>query len=373
VANPTYWRTADQPVWEGGPSGAPKIQTAIVRNVPEWGTRFAALQAGDAEHVTPGSIADYPQLDEFVGEECNHVTDECQPTENPDLPLRRWSNLPAVTRTDVFMNFNVATDDAGNNPYIGSGQLDGNGVPPDFFSDIHVRKAFNLCFDYDLFIADAQNGLGVRNNGPIILDMLGYNPSGPMYQFDLDACAAELEQAWGGVLPEVGFRLQATFNTGNIERQTVAAILQTNLAAINPLYQVEIVGLPWPTLLRSFRARQLPLAISGWLEDIHDPHNWVQPYLVGTFAGRQNLPAEMLAKYGELINAGATESDPATRQQIYYDLQQMVYEDAPDIFLSQATSNRYEQRWVQGYFYNPLQTSIGPYFYAYSLAGGASN
>ena len=68
-----------------------------------------------------------------------------------------------------------------DSPYIGSGQLDGNGIPPDFFTDINVRKAMNYCFDYETYISEALNGQGVRNNGPIILDMLGYNPDGPMY------------------------------------------------------------------------------------------------------------------------------------------------------------------------------------------------
>ena len=36
------------------------------------------------------------------------------------------------------------------------------------------------------YIAEAMNGEGVRNNGPIILDMLGYNPDGAMYEFDLE-------------------------------------------------------------------------------------------------------------------------------------------------------------------------------------------
>ena len=66
----------------------------------------------------------------------------------------------------------------------------------------------NHCFDYETFIQEVQLGQGVRNNGPIIKDMLGYNENGPMYEFDLDQCAAELEQAWVGVLPEVGFRFQ---------------------------------------------------------------------------------------------------------------------------------------------------------------------
>lgn len=365
VANESYWRADGDVMWEGGPSGAPRIKTVVVKLVDEWGTRFAMLQAGDAE-VVAVPTENRPQVDEFVGETCDFRTFECTPTETPDAPLRKWGNLPNPSRTDVFLNFNVATDEDGTNPYIGSGQLDGNGIPADFFSDVHVRKAFNYCFDYETYIADALNGEGVRNNGPIILDMLGYNPDGPTYNYDPEQCAAEMAAAWDGQVAEIGFRLQVAFNTGNTTRQTVGAILQSELGALNELYQIEIVGLPWPTLLRSFRARQLPVAVSGWIEDIHDPHNWVQPYTMGTFAGRQNLPDDLKAQFGELVTAGVTATDPAAREAIYFQLQQLFYDTAPDIILAQATATRYEQRWVQDWYYNPLE--FGGYFYAYSLA-----
>jgi len=309
-----------------------------------------------------------PQADEFVGEVCDFRTFECTPTDNPDGPLRKWGGLPNPSRTDVFMTFNVTTDENGNNSYIGSGKLDGNGIPADFFSDIHVRKAMNYCFDYDTYIADALNGEGARNNGPIILDMLGYNPNGEMYQYDPEQCAAELAQAWDGVLPEIGFRFQIAFNTGNTTRQTIGAILQSELASINPKCQVEIVGLPWPTMLAAFRASQLPMVASGWVEDIHDPHNWVQPFTVGTYAGRQAMPADLKAQFQALEDAGVSSSDPAVREQIYFELQQLHHDQAPQITLAQATGVRYEQRWVQNWYYNPVE--FGGYFYAYGIEGG---
>lgn len=362
VANENYWRGDDQPVWEGGPSGQPAITTVVNRLVDEWGTRFAALQAGDAESVAVNT-ANRPQADQFVGEFCDFQTGECEPNaDNPNGPLRKWGGLPNVSRTDIFMTFDAGED----SPYIGSGQLDGNGIPPDFFTDINVRRAMNYCFDYDAYISDALNGEGVRNNGPIILDMLGYNPDGEMYEYDLDQCAAELEQAWGGVLPETGFRFQVAYNTGNTTRQTVGEILQANLASINPLYQVETVGLPWPTFLRSFRAGQVPMLASGWLEDIHDPHNWVQPFTVGTYAGRQNLPQDLLDQFGALVNAGVATADPAEREQIYFELQELHHDQAIQVTLAQATGARYEQRWVQEWYYNPITS--GTYYYALSLA-----
>jgi peptide/nickel transport system substrate-binding protein len=362
AANENYWRGDDQPVWEGGPSGQPAIGTIVNRLVSEWGTRFAALQAGDVETVSVPQ-ANRPQADEFVGEFCDFRTGECESNpDNPNGPLRKWGGLPSVSRTDVFMTFDVGED----SPYIGSGELDGNGIPPNFFSDINVRRAMNYCFEYDAYISDAQNGEGVRNNGPIILEMLGYNPDGPMYEYDVDQCAAELEQAWGGVLPDTGFRFQIAYNTGNVSRQTVGAILQANLRSINPAYQVEIVGLPWPTFLRSFRASQVPMIASGWLEDIHDPHNWVQPFTVGTYAGRQSLPQDVIDQFGELVNAGVATADPAEREQIYYELQQLHHDLAIQITLSQGTGARYEQRWVENWYYNPITS--GTYFYALSLA-----
>jgi peptide/nickel transport system substrate-binding protein len=255
------------------------------------------------------------------------------------------------------MYFDIVVDEEGNNQYIGSGELDGNGIPPDFFSDINVRRAMAQCFDYDTYIAEALNGEGVRNNGPIILNMLGYNPDGPMYNYDLDACAAELEQAWGGVLPETGFRFQAAYNQGNTTRQTVAEILQASLSSINELYQVEVIGLPWPTFLRNISAGTFPIFISGWHEDIHDPHNWVQPFLVGTYAGRQNMPEDMLASFNEFVNAGVATADPAERQQIYSEMQQFFYEQVPQVTLAEALGARYEQRWVNGWYFNPIKSS----------------
>jgi len=365
TANPNYWRPAGEAMWEGGPSGVPALQTVIVQNVEEWGTRFAALQAGDAANVALGSAADRPQVDPFVGETCLPDGTCTVSAENPNGPLRKFDDIPATSRTDIFPTWSIAPDSA----YIGSGQLDGNGIPPDFFSDINVRKAFATCMDYDTYIQEVQLGEGIRDNGPIPHGMLGYNEDGPMYEYDQEACAAYLAEAWDGQLPETGFRMQIAFNAGNTARQTVAQILQSNIgaAAEEGLYNVEVVSLPWPTFLNAFRASQLPVSISGWAEDIHDPHNWVQPYTFGTFGGRQGLPDDIIAKYTELASAAATESDPAVREQLYFDIQQQFYDDALSIILSQQTGARYEQRYVNGWLNNPALP--GSYYYSMSQTG----
>ena len=79
TANPNYWRAADNPMWEGGPAGAPAVKRIVRKLVSEWGTRFAILQAGDAEVVSVPP-ANRPQVDEFV-------------TVHPPLQLQRWISV----------------------------------------------------------------------------------------------------------------------------------------------------------------------------------------------------------------------------------------------------------------------------------------
>jgi len=367
VANENYWRQEDDPIWPDGPSGVAKIKRIVHKTVPEWGTRFAMLQAGDVAWAEVPQ-ANRPQVDAWVGETCDYLTNECKPTDNPDAPLRLWPGLPSNGRTDLFISHNVKTGESGSNPYIGSGKLDGNGIPPDFFSDIHVRKAFSYCFDYDTYIAEGQNGEGTRNSSVIIVNMLGYNPDQEMYMFDLDKCAEELSLAWDGKLAEVGFRLQGVTATGYTMNQTALAILQSNLRSIDPKYRVEIVTLPWAAYLAGFRAGLLPIAVSGWSEDYHDPHNWVQPYLIGTYATRQSFSDEFKNIFRPLIEQAVVEPDPAKRAELYYELGRLRHEYVPEIILSQAGNYQYTQRWVKGFFYNPVPTQAA-YFYGYDLAG----
>jgi peptide/nickel transport system substrate-binding protein len=366
VANENYWRTEDiGPAWEGGPVGVPAIERVIIQSVDEWGTRFAMMQAGDADNavVPRESIT---QIDPLVGEICTFNADtagfDCAASETPNQPLRLWLGAPDVSRTDAMFSFNINAE--GGNSFIGSGALDGNGIPVDFFSDINVRRGFNYCFDWDVFINDALAGEAVQNIGPIIPGMIGYNPDGPAYSYDPDMCASEMAAAWEGKVAEVGFRFQVAYNTGNTTRQIVGEILQANLAAVDEKYQLEVIGLAWPTFLRMQREARLPMYISGWHEDIHDPHNWVQPFLVGTYAARQGFPEEMQAEFQELVNQGVVATDRDERQAIYEQLTQLDYDYAVAIRLALPSIRRYEQRWLEGWYFNPAYSG----FYYYSLS-----
>ena len=136
----------------------------------------------------------------------------------------------------------VPTQVAVDNPYLGSGKLDGNGVPPDFFSDVHIRRAFSYAFDWDTYASDMYNTEAVQSLELPLLGMPGYDPNAPHFTFDLAKSEEEFKLAdldHDGIAAgdetdetdvwKIGFRIQMLYNQGNTVRQTVAEIMQANL------------------------------------------------------------------------------------------------------------------------------------------------
>ena len=133
---------------------------------------------------------------------------------------------------------------------------------------------------------------------------------------------------------------------------------------INPNISIAVLNLPWPTYLDARRGRRLAVHLTGWVEDFHHPHNWVVPYMTsaGAFSAAQSFPDEMYAEFEDLINQGVRELDPAKADAIYRQLQKLSNDYAIDIFISQPTGRRYFQRWIHGFFYNPLYPGPLAYF-----------
>jgi peptide/nickel transport system substrate-binding protein len=353
VRNDNYWQ---EPA---------KLERVVLQVVDEWSTRFAMMQAGDADYVEVPP-ENRSQMDALVGETCTWdvaaVAYNCEVTDE-SKPFRVHLGRSGNTRTDIFFNFNVSNPD-GSNTYLGSGQLDGNGIPADFFTDVHIRKAFNYCFDWETYIADIFNGEAIQGKSLVIEDMPGWNEDDPTYTFDMAKCEEEFKLADAdrdgipaGEDPEgdiwtTGFRFSGTYNQGNTTRQTLVEMVSLNVNTVNELFIIESVGLPWPAFLRSINARLAPLFFVGWHEDIHDPHNWYVPYLVTFYARRQSIPAEIQNQFIPLINAGVLESDPAARNEIYRELNQLVYDNAPGIIGVLSTSHNFLPRYVTGVKYN---------------------
>jgi len=299
-----------------------------------------------------------------VGETCPEVN-LCSAAGGSGHPLRVIKNLPAASRWDVFFNFKINT--AGGNGLVGSGQLDGNGIPPDFFNDAHVRRAFNDCFDWAAYLKQVQLGEGLQSFDVMLPGEIGYSDQDPHYAYDPNKCKSELQEAplksaGGQSLWDLGFHLTIPYDTGNPQRQAVAQILSQDLKAVNPKFVVVAQAMSASDWSTAQQAGQLPLWATNWLEDIHDPHDWVVVYVTGTFAQQQSLPRDLVQPLAALINQGVQQTDPDKRAAIYHQFNQAFYNAAPDILLTVQNSRQYEQRWVRGYYYNPIYSGL--YFYA---------
>jgi peptide/nickel transport system substrate-binding protein len=363
VANEDYWRT--EPIWEGGPSGPATIKRVVLKNITEWGTRLAMLETGDADYVyVPPPYR--PQLEPYYQTIC-YADGTCEEG-NPDGYILAYRDLPRPIMTPLQLNWNINVE--GGNPFIGGGELDGTGIPPDLFQDEHVRKAFNYCFDWDAQINDVMNGDGLQAQGPIIAGMMGYREGeDPLYSYDLAKCEEEFKQAWDGQLWENGFYMQIAYNLGNDTRMGAAEVLKAGIEAVNPDFNVQVVGMPWPVLLSSRRSGKLPIYIGGWAEDFHDPHNWVQPFLhsQGGYGRVINMDEDLAAEFDAMIEEAAGLTDQEARRAIYEEIQLKAQEEAVVVWAYQEVDRVHVQPWVQGWYFNPAYPN--PFYtYVYALS-----
>ncbi|HET8999014.1 MAG TPA: ABC transporter substrate-binding protein [bacterium] len=318
VRNDAYWRAPA------------KLARVVIRSVSEFTTRRLQLQQGDADLIT----VDRPQQSQVAGMAGVAIRDDL-----PQLVIQ-------------VLQFNLKID-ANGNPDVGSGKLDGNGIPPDFFSDVHVRKAFAYAFDYQTFIRDGYRSKAIQPNGPIIQGLLGYDSSLPKYTFDKAKATAEFKEAWGGKLWDAGFKFTTTFNTGNTVREVGARLIKDVVESLNPKFKIDIRNLQWSSFLQATNQHKGTLYALGWAVDYPDPDDFAQPFLSskGDYPQRNSYNNPEADK---LVQEGAATADPAKRKEIYKKLTQIAYNDVPGIYAAQPTAFKVMRSWVHGWYWNTV-------------------
>jgi len=331
VRNENYWQ------------GPTNIERYITKVVEEWTTRKLMLEAGDADwvYVPPAYVT---ELEGIEG-------------------LTVYDNLPQIQADGIFFQFDISPEST----FIGSGKMDGQGIPADFFTDIHVRKGFAYAFDWETFIADALRGEAQQVASPVVEGLPYVNPDTPMYSKDLAKAEEHFKQAWGGEVWEKGFTLTMAYNAGNLSRKTACEILQQNLLSINEKFVVRIQAMQGSTMVRAMFSGLLPVFQHGWLADYPDPHALIFPFMHsnGTFSGWQNYHND---EVDTLIEKGISSASSAERQETYYQLQELYYEEIPSFTLMQPLGRRYFRDWIKGYIFNPVDPAqIG---HIYNLSKG---
>jgi len=316
--------------FEGYWGPKPRLKNAIVKYVKEWSTRKLMLQNGDADRV---------RVDiQYV----------------PEVKAMKGLTLYEVPLLSVTAAFFCQKINPTGNPNIGSGKLDGNGIPSEFFSDLNVRKAFLHAFDRETYKKDVFNGLVIMPTSPNV-EGLAFHKDVPVYEFDLEKSKEYLKKAWGGKVWEKGFKMIITHNTGNEMREAAALILAENIMSLNPKFRIEVRNVEWKDYLVKYRQFMYPVFLIGWGADYADPHNFMYTFMhsrgvYGRYMAYRNEEVDRLCEAGiEII-------DPKERKKIYHRLQDLWYTEAVAVPLYQQIVVRAYRDWVKGYMPNAMLT-----------------
>lgn len=318
--------------------GSVPFDRVITQVVDEWTNRKLALVNGDADLVYVPRMYIH-ELDEYLGE------------------LNAIKDLPELALDTIFFNECIAEDSS----YIGSGALDGEGIPTNFFSDLDVRKGFCYAFDYATFLKDALLNEATQMGGPIIPGLAPdyFNPDARMYSYDLDKAEEHMKAAWNGTLWEKGFKMTLLYNSGNVPRKVACEILAENLASINPLFVINIQPIAWETYLdKIWGTMDMPMFEIGWQTDYPHPDNWVVPYMHSTDGAFSAFQCYGSPEIDAKIHDAFYELDPVKQKADYYELQDIYYTDPGGIMLFQPLGRRWFTKYIDGFVFNPANPGL---------------
>jgi peptide/nickel transport system substrate-binding protein len=271
-ANESYWR------------GAPKVKTITVRPILEDAARIAALQAGEVDLIAPIPHVRIGELQR-----------------NPKLVIK---TIPAPRIFHVTVDVRK---------------------PP--FDNVKVRQALNHAVDVNAILRSLYFGHGARLATVVDRNALGYDPSVQPYPYDPARAKALLAEAG---FPN-GFDTEFDSFTGSIADHSKPAE-----AIIGYLQKVGVRVKQNLFEFSSFGPRRVanqtaPLFIYSIGNSYLEP-SWVLRWLTQGGLGMHYKNARL----DEMLTRIEATDDRGRRAQLYVDVQKLVKDEAPFIFLFQA-------------------------------------
>lgn len=327
VANPNYW---------GAPQ--PKLAAVLYKIVLDPATQELLIKNGDIDRAQGIPQKDIDMVDAYPG---------VNVAKDPSLTVQ-------------YLGFSI------NNTWPGDPTRLVNTSP---FRDVHVRRAMSMVVDYNYIQTTILAGYGYQLKSPVPDGMPGY--TGQWWTYGTGALAdritaAKAEMALADPSLRGGFDSEMWYNTGNPTREQISVLIQAEAKVLN--INLTIRAVSWPQLLSANDFRQAPMFILAWAPDYLDPDDYVFPlvhysqspqYIEGTGNPGESTAGTAAACYqnatvDQLIEEAQVETDPATRMQMYSDIQKAFVQDAAWIFLYQPVALNPMRDWVKGWYYDPM-------------------
>ena len=325
--NDTYWR---------GPS---KFSRIIIEGIKEDTTRIQKLQTGDADAAEAGGIP------------------SAQLASVAKIPGVVVEKKPSLTLIALFMTQSINGEGTG---YLGSGKLDGQGIPSNFFNDINVRKAFAASMDYKAIVGDILQGNGAQQNTVLIQGLPGYSKQQATYRFNKGLATQLFKNAHGGQVWTNGFSLPVFFNRGNSTRQRTLELLKKNIESLNPKFKIDVRELPFSEINAKAAKNQMTVWFSGWQADFPNTHTFAQPFLASAGLYARNINYKN-PKADALIDEAVAETNLTKQTSLYRTISQIGFADVPFIATYQAVDSYVHRNNVK-INANPVQNSFFYYF-----------
>ena len=197
-----------------------------------------------------------------------------------------------------------------------------------------LRQALNCAFDAERW-TQYYHGRVVAANGAVPPGVAGHLEAPAPYAFDLERARALLVEAGypGGQDPSTGRRLRLTLDLG----RTTQDVRESTELIVAFLARAGIDLVPeyhnWPAFLRKVSQRQSQLFRIGWVGDYPDAENFLQLFYGPNLSPGPNRcnyrNADFDARYREALAA----TDEVERLRLYRELQDIIREDCPWIFI----------------------------------------
>ena len=319
--------------------GPAKIAHVLIEQISSQATREMLLFSGDADMIA--------------------VNPEYRNDVRNRADVRIVEGLPTFTIDFIGLTENITVD-----PNLAIGD-----IPANFFSDVHVRKAFVAAFDDQKFIADILQGAAVQPNSVIPNNMTGWSANTPYQQFNAATIVAELKMAndtrpgHTGTYFDNGFTINMYYNADNTARMDGCLMMKAALENASSKIHVIVSSMEWTAFNNANDNGNMPLFYLGWMPDYADADDYVQPFLLSTgiYGGPLGLHNDTL---DTLIIAASHETNQTQRLADYAAISLSAYNNAIYIYTDIPTNFHAERAWVHGYIFNPMYS--GQIYYHFS-------
>ena len=214
----------------------------------------------------------------------------------------------------------------------------------DKFKDKTVRQALNYAVNKEALIVGVLMGLGRVCTGPFVPESWAYDKGLEPSDYDPTKAKDMLAQAgWSdtdgdGIIDKDGeiFEFTILTNQGNDLRKRAAEIIQHQLGAIGIRVKIKVVE--WSVFLTEFvNKKRFEAVLMGWGLS-RDPDCFDIWHSSKTNEGEFNFISYKNPRVDNLLVQGRRVFDQEARAAIYHEIQRILYDEQPYMFLWIADS-----------------------------------